>query len=261
MALAPPAVPCADVTIVNHSFESPAIPADSFSTTQAPTGWTAYGSVDFGWRTIGVVNPNTTLLYLDPVPHGSNVGVTFFGPSFGNSPAGMFQTLSTTLQGRTRYTLLVEVGNMAYVTSPPHNAFNFTGFPGYRIDLLAGSSTVASDNNTLLPGEGRFLTSTVMLATASSDTNIGQLLGIWLVNLDAAAGIEVNFDDVRLDATPIPDPVIAMTNLADGTLRIDFTDGLDESGDLASWTRVDPAPASPFVVEPTNATRFYRASE
>ena len=62
---------------------------------------------------------------------------------------------------------------------------------------------IASDDDTLLPDEGRFLTSTVQVTIGATHPNAGEPLTIRLVNLDAAPGIEVNFDDVRLDATPV----------------------------------------------------------
>lgn len=193
------------VTIVNSSFELPVTPPDSFLVGPAPDGWTAYGSVNLVDRVVGVLNPNTTALYLDPVPDGSNVAVTFLS-NFSGNEAGLEQTLAATLQPLTQYTLNVEVGNLATYEVPPHDPFDFDGFPGYRIELLAGGVVVASDEDTLLPGEGRFLTSTVQLAVGLDHAQLGQPLGIRLVNLDAAPGVEVNFDDVRLDATALECP-------------------------------------------------------
>jgi hypothetical protein len=86
--------------------------------------------------------------------------------------------------------------------------FQFGGFPNYRIDLLAGTNVLASDNNTLLLDEGRFLTSTVAVSTGNNHPLAGQTLGIRLVNLNNAPGIEVNFDNVRLDASPVPRPTV-----------------------------------------------------
>jgi hypothetical protein len=208
VAAAAPAV-ASSITIQNPSFEAPVIAAGTFSTTSPPPGWQGYGSLNFGNRTIGVLNPATTALYGVPPPQGSNVGVVFLldNPSqqgqFASIEAGLQQTLASVLQTSTRYTLSVEVGNIAFVGTPPHNQFAFGGFPGYRVDLLAGGIVIASDTNSLLPSEGGFATSTVTLDVGASHALAGQLLRIRLVNLNAAPGIEVNFDDVRLDATPI----------------------------------------------------------
>jgi hypothetical protein len=45
---------------------------------------------------------------------------------------------------------------------------------------------IASDSNTLLPGEGLFLTSTVTVSTGDNHPLTGQTLGIRLVNLNSA---------------------------------------------------------------------------
>jgi hypothetical protein len=93
------------VVVTNHSFELPAIGAGTFSTTVAPPGWSVYGNgINFGARTIGVLHPNTTTLYIEPVPDGQNVGVIFLMDNPGNQTqfagieAGMQQTLTATLQ-------------------------------------------------------------------------------------------------------------------------------------------------------------------
>jgi hypothetical protein len=250
------------LSISNPSFESPAVAAGEFNVASPPPGWTLFGTLHFsGWRSIGVVNPNTTLLYIDPVPSGSNIGVVFLGPTYSNIPTGLFQSLTTSLQARTTYTLTVAVGNMSNDPNPPHNAFDFSGFPGYRVELLAGDFVVASDNNSLLPGEGRFVTSVVQVVIGSTHTNIGLPLGIRLINLDAAPGIEVNFDDVRLDAVPIPDPEITIVSEEGGALQVAFTETVQESSDLVVWTHVTPTPISPWSFSPTSALHFLRAAE
>ena len=250
------------ITVSNHSFEVPPVSPGNFNVSSPPAGWSAYGTLHVsGSRSVGVVNPDSTQLYLDPVPLGSNIGVVFLGMTFSNMPTGLFQGLSTTLQARTSYTLTVAVGNMAFDPSPPHNQFNFTGFPGYRVELLAGGFVVAADHNSLLPGEGRFLTSTVHAVTSSSHTNMGLPLGIRLINLDSAPGIEVNFDDVRLLAEPLPDPSVSISGDGSGNLQVEFTETLQSSDDLDAWTNVAPIPLSPWMITPTNPNAFYRAIE
>ncbi len=214
LSLASTATAQVNVPIVNPGFEQPPIPTGTFLTTAPPPGWAVYGAgIDFGFRTIGVLDPATTTLYAVPAPEGENVGVVFLLDDPGNQgvpagiEAGMEQTLTETLAPNTRYTLTVEVGNIANDPDPPNNQFQFNGFPGYRIDLLAGGVPLISDDDTLLPVEGTFSTSTRTFTTGSSPAQVGQPLGIRLVNLNASAGIEVNFDDVRLTAlgvSPVP---------------------------------------------------------
>jgi hypothetical protein len=186
----------------NPSFESPAIAAGTFDTSAPPAGWSTYGFVAaFAGRDVGVLDPATTTLYADPVPDGDNVAVVFLLTG-GPTETGLQQTLADTLQTGMTYTLNVHVGNI----SPANAPFNFSGFPGYRVDLLAGGQVVASDNNTLAPGEGRFLESTVAITIGAAHSLAGEPLGIRLVSLDGPNGIEVNFDHVRLDAVAVPEP-------------------------------------------------------
>lgn len=201
------------VVVANYGFENPAIADGTFSTSDAaaPPGWSIYGPLSAA-RHFGVLNPNGTTLYGEAVPEGASVGVTFLADT-GGAEGGLEQVLSESLQLDTVYTLTVEVGNLANDANPPHNAFDFTGFPGYRVELLAGGTVVASDNNTLAPGEGQFLTSVVPLVVGLSHANAGELLAIRLVNLNGP-GIEVNFDNVRLDAVAVPEPAGIACGLA-----------------------------------------------
>lgn len=210
------------LTIQNAGFESPYISNNTFNVNApGPLGWSAYGSINHNNRSIGVVNPTGSTLYPGGAPEGRNVGVVFLldnannQAQFAGIESGLVQTLSVTLQTNTRYTLTLEIGNMANaVPNPqPPTEVTFTGFPGYRVDLLAGGQVIASDNNSLLPAEGTFLTSQFDISIGASHALAGQALGIRLVNLNAGPGVEVNFDDLRLDATAIPEPATA-TSLA-----------------------------------------------
>jgi len=202
------------LTVQNAGFETPFLADNTFNVSSpGPSGWSAYGTINHNNRSIGAVNPTGSTLYPGGAPEGRNVGVVFLMDNPGNQSqfagieSGLVQTLAATLQTNTRYTLTVEVGNMANDPSPS-NTFVFTGFPGYRVDLLAGGQVIASDNNSLLPSEGTFLTSQFSLSIGASHVLAGQSLGIRLVNLNAGPGIEVNFDNVRLDATAIPEPAM-----------------------------------------------------
>jgi hypothetical protein len=196
------------LTIENSSFEDPVTAGGNFtaSETDAPSGWEVYNTrAPSGQRFFGVWNPSTTNTFVGGAPDGVNVGLVFLLNTTSLAEAGLQQTLSDTLQLNTTYTLTVEVGNFA--DDNPSDSLDFDGFPGYRIDLMTASNPtpLASDFNLLTPDEGIFETSTISFTTGSSHSDAGQALVIRLVNLNGA-GIEVNFDDVRLDASPVPEP-------------------------------------------------------
>lgn len=213
-ALAATASSAVEILITNPGFENPATGAGTFVTDSAPSGWSTYGSLNFSNRTVGVLNPGGTTLY-GSVPGGSNVGVVFLssGGAPASSPAGFQQTLSATLANNTTYTFSVSVGNIANDSTHPHNQFDFSGFPGYRLELVAGSTVVASQQNAVAPAEGTFVTTSFTYTTDDDDPLAGSTLAIRLLNLDASAGLEVNFDNVSLTATAVPEPATAAAAL------------------------------------------------
>jgi hypothetical protein len=225
LAVAAGVAAAAPLGVVNPSFED-TTGATVFNefTFGPPPGWQLYdpGSITGGGAGptyyVGTLNPSTTgpgpafpWITAGP-PDGNRVAIAFnFVGSGGQGEYGLQQALAATLQPNTRYTLQVEVINIASGTAVNGTIFNLTGFPGYRVDLLAGGVVIASDNNTLAGSipEGEYRTSTVNFITGASHPQLGQALGIRLVNLNQALGsadIEVDFDHVRLDATPVPEP-------------------------------------------------------
>ena len=147
---------------------------------------------------------------------GNRVGIAFNRQSTGGGGEyGFRQDLAAELVANTTYTLMVEIGNIASGESMANGFFNLNGFPGYRVDFMVDNITVASDENTLaaLIPEGEFRTSTVSY-TSGASVSPGQSLSIRLVNLnvpdnsDLTADLEVDFDDVRLDASPVPEPSV-----------------------------------------------------
>jgi hypothetical protein len=222
----------APVAIENAGFEAPYlggnlppqyngdVPATAFPVGAPPAGWEPYGAVG-GNAFVGVLNPG--VMAVEPLatyfpagaPEGENVALTFFDGHLGGAEFGIEQTLDAVLAADTRYTLTVEVGNIASGVSvvQPYAGFGFfdlRGFPGYRIELLAGGVVVAADDNTLVPEEGEFLTSTVQIDVRAEHDQRGEQLAIRLVNLsdadvlDPVVDLEVDFDAVALDASPIP---------------------------------------------------------
>ncbi|MFN0162449.1 MAG: hypothetical protein ACKVQQ_14550 [Burkholderiales bacterium] len=210
------------ISIINPSFEDNLAPNGGFPVLN-PNGWSRYdpaGIINQGANAVGVLNPTGTTFYVDPTPHGNNVALVYLeqrrGTNLTGDSAGFFQTLTgNSLTLNTRYTLNVAVGNIASGIGlgafAPFGFANLSGFPGYRVELLAGGEVVASDNNSLVIGDGRFATSSVVLDVRQSHDLAGQTLGIRLINLNLATGNpferarEVNFDNASLVAAPIPE--------------------------------------------------------
>jgi hypothetical protein len=215
----------ASLLINNPGFENPTAIDGNFQvvTPSALVGWSAYDPnsiLDDTLDALGVIMPLGTDYFPAGAPEGRNAGLVFLSGNVGGGEAGFQQTLSSTLDLNTRYSLSVSVGNIASGTGLPPSAslgfFDLDGFPGYRVDLLAGGTVIASDNNTLAASipEGEFRVSTVTLDIGASHLNSGQALGIRLVNLNTPGteevpGIEVDFDNVILTATPVPEPALA----------------------------------------------------
>jgi hypothetical protein len=80
--------------------------------------------------------------------------------------------------------------------------------------LLAGGTVIASDDNSLAGSiaEGEFGDSVVTFNPGDAHPQIGQPLGVRLINLNQTAGVpagndlEVDFDNVRLTATTVTGP-------------------------------------------------------
>lgn len=216
------------ITVVNHSFENITgeSPYNEFTFGPFP-GWGLYdpGAITDGGDGptffIGTLTPTVVTsppnyeFFPSGASDGNRVGMAFsFFGSGGSGAWGLEQTLADTLQANTTYTLQVDIGNIGSGTAVDTTPYNLNGFPGYRVDLLAGGVVVASDNSTLTGtiAEGTFATSTVQLTTGISHLQFGQSLGIRLVNLNEVdplaptADLEVDFDNVRLAAVPVPEP-------------------------------------------------------
>ena len=196
----------ASIAIANSGFENPDLTGvepvieNEVFTFETPPSWELYDPsglipADPTLETSypGVWNPSSA--FYAEVPEGENIGAIFLNQNPGSGVVGFSQTLSNTLEANTQYTLQVEVGN-------PGSSL-FAGFPGYAVQLLAGDSIIAEDDNTLEIAEGSFSTSTIVYSTSLDDPNIGQPLQIRLLNTLEDSGLEVNFDDVELSTTSI----------------------------------------------------------
>lgn len=154
------------------------------------------------------------------------IAFNFFGTG-GTGEYGLAQTLTSTLQANTQYTLEVDVGNIASGIAVDNTSYNLNGFPGARLDLLAGGTIL---HQTLItPGsipEGQFATRSVTFTTGATHALLGQALTIRLVNLNVVdptapnADLEVDFDNVRLGTVAIPEPSTTLLLLSSGALAL-----------------------------------------
>jgi hypothetical protein len=205
------------IPLANPGFEADFAHPNTWSIV-IPSGWTLYDPsfiVDQNPDSVGVLNPAGSTYFPAGAPEGSNVCLLFFSGDIGMGAAGVQQTLAHQVLANTRYELQVQVGNIDSGTAAPpldiYGYFELRGFPGYAVQLLAGGTVVAQDFNSLAAtlGEGQFAPTTVVYASPASGPAVGQPLTVRLLNLNQRwspifPGIEVDFDDVRLNYTSCP---------------------------------------------------------
>ena len=187
------------IPIENPGFEVPPIVEDDFTCDVMP-GWELYNPDDLdGFCSFGNWRPPVDP-YEDQAPEGLNIGWIYFAVQ---DPGiiGMSQTLDATLEAGTIYQLFVRVGNAsAYWSEFNQWFYELEGFPGYRVELLAGENVIAMDDNSQEIVEGTFGHSFIEYIVAHDDPNVGLPIGIRLINLLDGPGKEVDFDDVILFA-------------------------------------------------------------
>ena len=220
------------------------VPTGSFPTGAAPASWTAYyeNGGPAGGEFLGILNPGTNADYAAAgagmscfpggAPEGDNFALLYTSGDAGGPEYGLSQTLSATLEAETVYTLSAEIGNIqscAGLVAPYQNFFNIDGFPGYRLQLFAGDTLLAEDPGLLTPGEGLVERATVQFTTGANPVGLDEPLRIRLINsnlpdVPGVSGIEVDFDDIQLDASPaapVPlSPWIALSGLLGGLLML-----------------------------------------
>ena len=214
-----PQASAAPIAIVNHSFEADPNTFNEFYFGD-PTGWTSIdpgGILDGGLGVQGTLTVTGSNYFGGVAPDGNNVAILFLG---GNDvgtgqEVGLGQVLTTDLAANTQYTLSVDVGNIDSGTAQNGTFFDLSGFPGYRIELLAGGVLLDSltEGIDAAIGEGEFALRQLTFITGDS-VLANQALEIRLFNLnlsdpafpDPGVDLEVDFDNVRLDATAVAMP-------------------------------------------------------
>ena len=175
------------LTIENPSFEANVLGENGFIS--SAVGWLTPGDS-------GTFNP-APAIYPGGIPDGDNVAYSSAG-----GPV-ISQVLTDVLEADLEYELTVWVGNRVG-----------TGFSGYLIELVAGGTVIASDNNTLAPSDGEFLQSSITYTPDDTDPLLGEALEIRMRSF----GQQANFDDVMLSAVPEPGAFAALALTAVGLL-------------------------------------------
>lgn len=261
------------LTINNPGFEANPV-ADGCFAVFDPTGWTLYdpnGIRDCCADVIGGINCDTPY-FPGGAPEGEHAGIVFLSGDVGGGPMGLTQVLGDVLQANTTYTLSAQIGNIASGQGPPpcdvFGFFDLDGFPGYQVQLLAGGGVIAQDNNSLagtIP-EGEFRRSSFWVTIGETHPQLSEPLEVRLINLNMIdtpedPGIEVDFDDIRLeigcpntgdiDDNGIVDEIDAGI-LVEVLLEIDMTESHIDLADLNCSGAPDGSDIGPFVDAWTN---------
>jgi hypothetical protein len=195
----------APVTVPNSSFEMPVSPilkspSQSAKTTTDSTsvpGWvfSINGPSQYGTRSIAANFSSTG------AASGNNYA--FINNDQNNVTDTITSAMSLgTIEGQTRYTLTVAVGNPTAKDSSNY------GSPGnISFSLLANGVAFATDtvsNGTV--ANGTFQDFTLTFTTPGTSAIVGEALEIQLASLPEAAPTEPAFDNITLDVTLVPEP-------------------------------------------------------
>lgn len=204
----------ASVVIYNHSFELPDRPA-GFGGWDNATGHATYGWIENGSG--GLVDvTGATQIAATPDATDGNQAIALNGGAMMMLLDSTYSPIATTvtLQANTIYTLTFDVGDR---TDTP--------FGGGEIRFGYGGTGVAADIGTNLltatsvtnptPSNGGWATWTSTFQTGATPAGLGQALRIEF----AVSGVQTVFDNVRLDASAVPEPS-AMLLGALGTLLL-----------------------------------------
>ncbi|MCF7954622.1 MAG: hypothetical protein K9M75_02355 [Phycisphaerae bacterium] len=171
-----------NIAIANAGFEDPVLADGDYTWNNTP-GWTGAGSGVGIWNP-GVPDSDGYPAYGGIAPEGENV-------VFVNGNTSLSQVLTETLATERTYTLSVKVGkNAGYATST------------YKVELLAGDTVIAVDDNGIAATTEQFYSSEITYdSSAAQPDQIGLPLQIRL-SCTGPDGGEFNFDDVQLSVTP-----------------------------------------------------------
>ncbi|MGH8528308.1 MAG: sialate O-acetylesterase [Nevskiales bacterium] len=248
------------IPITNPSFETPAL-ADGVLA-EGPGligGWNFSGTAN---TFVGIFNPPAGS-YPTAGGNGTPTGAAGANAAFLFNNGGptesvsATQTLTTTLTANTDYALTVGIGRFL-----PNQPFAFSLYGGYRIELLAGSTVIASDSDTAQPAEGAFSDATVAVAAGQiSPALIGQPLAVRLAISSTEAQRSTHFDNIRLacddvtDTAPPSTPTgLSATAISSSQINLTWTASTDNIG-VAGYNIYRDGAATPIATV-TSGTGF-----
>jgi hypothetical protein len=196
----------ASITVPNFSFESPALSAGANNNggngdTTTITDWTI--SAPPGNTNNGVYHPVAGFTSTNPLPPPADGDQLAYLVPGGENTSSLTTSASLgTVAANMLYTLTVAVGNRS------DNLFFDTGT--YTIDLLANGVSVAEATRAgSTVAHGTFSDLSATFTSPTSGPLIGESLTIRLSATAGSDNDEAIFDNVRLTATPVPEPAIS----------------------------------------------------
>ncbi|HWB59571.1 MAG TPA: PEP-CTERM sorting domain-containing protein [Chthoniobacteraceae bacterium] len=214
----------AQTTLFTDSFETPVLTTDDTFTNGTITNWTKTGGAGaFGVERLATTHFSGTY---PRATDGNQVGYSNGGSQqFKESLTGS----NSTLADNTTYTLSIDIGD--------RNDLNFTG---YVIQLFAGSTQVAIDNDTQAVPDGGWKTATITYTSSASDPLAGQTLSMEFQSLTpvqqgSETGGQTLFDNVKLIATPIPEPSTSALLVMAGAGLLLAVRRRKKSAGIAGW--------------------------
>lgn len=194
------------IAVGNPSFEqTPLGDGVTHPNPAAIPDWTFTGTTN---TFVGIFNPPAAS-YPEAAGQGTPIGADGAQAAYlfnDGGPAEMVsasQTLGENVVAGRDYTLTVAIGRF-----DPAQPYSPSTYGGYRIELLAGATVIASDVDSITPPEREFADATaIALSTSIPPALIGQPLSIRLDISATAADRSTHFDHVRVtwsQAAPVP---------------------------------------------------------
>lgn len=194
------------IPIGNPSFENPVIPDGS--TMPGPGvigGWTFTGTAN---TFVGIFNPPSGS-YPSAGGNGAPEGADGVNAAYLYNDGGpaesvaASQELPALLAVDTEYALIVAIGNFL-----PDQPFG-SAYAGYTIELLAGSTVIASDSDSIIPGVGEFRDAIASVSSSGLDPAlIGEPLSVRFTISATDARRSTHFDQIRLTSRDLSGPAI-----------------------------------------------------